>query len=184
MKKMMPNLFVFLVTATLFAGCATRGSEGPQDIDLIALSYSATEQLLAQGSSQLPREGVIVVSTLVNANEQDQSASFGRIVSNQIASGFSNKGYRIKTMELPVELFIKEESGLVYLSEEARNTLRDLNAAALVVGIYAAGRNTAYVSTRIMDVATENVISTTDFAVPMGPDAKVLLRPNPAASSK
>jgi len=39
-----------------------------------------------------------------------------------------------------------------------------------------AGRRTAYVTIRMLDIDTNDVISVTDFSVPMGQDAQVLLK--------
>lgn len=37
---------------------------------------------------------------------------------------------------------------------------------------------------RIVDLATKNIISFTDFSVPMGPDARVLLKPKETGDAK
>ena len=175
--KRLAMILTLLLTVALFGGCATQGYVEPKDADLVKLSYKATDRLLKQSKRRLPQDSMVAVSTLVNANELGQTASFGRIISSQIASAFNNAGYQIKAMELPTNLFVKEESGMVYLSDETKKVLRDNDATVLVAGIFASGRRTAYVSIRMIDVASEAVISTTDFAVPMGPDAKVLLQP-------
>lgn len=183
MKRLMVIL-TLLLSVVLLGGCATHGYNEPKDADLVKLSYNATDRLLKKSRGQLPQGSMVVVSTLVNVNELGQTASFGRIISSQIASAFNNAGYRIKAMELPTNLFIKEESGMVYLSDETKKALKDNDATVLVAGIFASGRRTAYVSIRMVDVASETVISTTDFAVPMGPDAKVLLQNRAVGSNK
>lgn len=127
---------------------------------------------------------MIVVSTLVNVDDLNQTSAFGRIVSDQIASVFNNAGYRIMGMEMPTAVFVKEEDGMLHLSDETREILEKHNASALVVGVFAAGRRTAYVSLRIVDLATKNIISFTDFSVPMGPDARVLLKPKETGDAK
>lgn len=184
--KRLAVTFTLILAVTLLAGCSTNRQlyQEPKDVDLIQLSHDATDKLLKQSSKPLPSGSMVVVSTLVNVDELNQTASFGRIVSAQIASAFNNAGYRIRAMELPTELFIREESGIVHLSDETKSVLKANNAAALVVGVFAPGRRTAYVSIRMVDVASETVISTTDFSVPMGPDAKVLLKPRATGSSK
>lgn len=183
MKRLTATL-TLLLAVTLLGGCVTHGYDEPKDVDLVKLSYDATEKLLKQTRMPLPHDSMVVVSTLVNVNELDQTASFGRIISSQMASAFNNAGYRIRAMELPTGLFITEESGMMHLSDETKRVLRENNATVLVAGVFASGRRTAYVSIRMVDVASETVISTTDFAVPMGPDAKVLLKPRDVGSNK
>lgn len=177
--------FTLLMAVTLLGGCASnRYPEDPKDVDLIEVSYKATAALLSQTKMPLPPNSMIVVSTFVNVDELDQTAAFGRIVSSQIASAFNNSGYRIRAMELPTELFVKEDRGMLKLSDETKSALKGTEAAALVVGVFAPGKRSAYVSLRMLDVDSETVISTTDFVVPMGPDAKVLLQPRIAGSRK
>ena len=55
--------------------------------------------------------------------------------------------------------------------------MNNVGASALVVGVFAPGKRNAYISLRVVDIASQNFISTTDLSVPMGPDAKVLLKP-------
>ncbi len=74
-----------------------------------------------------------------------------------------------------VDLFVMQQAGTLHLSDEARAMLKYYHAAALVGGVYAPGNKNTYVSLRIVDVNTKNVISSTNFSVPMGPDAKKLL---------
>ena len=71
---------------------------------------------------------------------------------------------------------VKEGGGMLHMSNETKKTLRKHRSSALVVGVFAAGRVSAYVSLRIVDVNSRNIISSTDFSVPMGPDARVLLK--------
>lgn len=61
---------------------------------------------------------MIVVSTLVNVDDLNQTSAFGRIVSDQIASVFNNAGYRIMGMEMPTAVFVKEEGCICPMKPE------------------------------------------------------------------
>ncbi|MCP3869774.1 MAG: hypothetical protein GY703_17105 [Gammaproteobacteria bacterium] len=184
--KRLAVTFTLILALAVLAGCTTTQPryQEPEDVDLIQMSFDATAKLIKLSRKPLPIDSMVVVSTFVNVDELGQTASFGRIVSAQIASAFNRAGYRIRAMELPTDLFIREESGMVHLSDETKRVLRANDASALIVGVFAPGRRTAYVSIRMVDIASETVISTADFSVPMGPDAKVLLKPRPTGSSK
>jgi hypothetical protein len=60
------------------------------------------------------------------------------------------------------------------LPEKTKQALNDVHANALVLGTYAAGQKNVYVSLKVVELATQNVISSTDYSIPMGPDAKRL----------
>jgi hypothetical protein len=49
------------------------------------------------------------------------------------------------------------------------------NAAAVIAGTYAVGRNNVYVSARLIRAADNLIIASHDYALPLGPDTKALL---------
>ncbi|MGR9114962.1 MAG: FlgO family outer membrane protein [Gammaproteobacteria bacterium] len=171
---------IFWVLAMLaLAGCSPfyYSSNEPDDEDLVQVSYRAVDDLLLNLKQPLPKGSLVVINSLVNVDDLSQTFSFGRILSDQISSAFHRSGYRIMGMELPTEIFVKNDSGILHLSDETKEALNNVGASALVVGVFAPGKRNAYVSLRVVDIASQNFISTTDLSVPMGPDAKQLLKP-------
>lgn len=174
------NKIVFITIMLLnfiLSGCINNNRYVvPDDVDLIPVSQKAAKDLLANKTRPLPKENLIVVSSLVNVDDLKQTSSFGRIVSSQISSAFFNAGYRIKSMELPTDAFIKSNNGFLQLTDNARSEIKKQGASTLVAGIFAPGRVTAYVTIRMIDIDSREVISSTDFSVPMGQDTRELLR--------
>ncbi|MGR9044693.1 MAG: FlgO family outer membrane protein [Gammaproteobacteria bacterium] len=167
------------------AGCnRAYYSNEPDDENLVEVSYEAVDNLLLNLKQPLPKDSLVVINSLVNVDDLSQSFSFGRILSDQISSGFHRSGYRIMGMELPTEIFVKNESGILHLSDETKEALNNVGASALVVGVFAPGKRNAYISLRVVDIASQNFISTTDLSVPMGPDAKQLLKPKKVEESE
>ena len=176
-------VFITLVLLSLIlSGCSFNSYDVPKDVDLIPLSQEAVKNLLSNSTKTPPKNSMIVISSFVNVDKLKDTSSFGRIVSSQIASAFFNSGYRIKAMELPTELFVQSNNGFLQLSPEAKSALKSQGASALVVGVFAPGRRTAYVTIRMLDLDSQEVISSTDFSVPMGIDARVLLRSKKSGS--
>ena len=169
-------IFFLIFITTILSGCLSKYRHPIEDVNLVEVSYDAVDTLLKQLSQPIPKGSLIIVSTLVNVDDLNQTSAFGRIVSDQIASAFNNSGYRIRGIEMATEQFVKESGGMIHLSDKAKRTLRKHKASALVVGVFAAGRVSAYVSLRIIDINSKAIISSTDFSVPMGPDARVLLK--------
>ena len=118
-----------------------------------------------------------MVSTLLNVKKNpNETSSFGRIISDQLATSLQNSGYQIIALDLPIDLFTMEEGGELLLSEEDKALLRRYNAAVMVGGVYAPGKQNAYVSLRAVNRFTKHVIASTDFSVALGPDVKTLLK--------
>lgn len=164
-----------LLALTSLSGCGVYNQyHYVKDDDLVEVSYEVTEHLLLNLKQPLPKGSLIVVNSLVNVNDLGQTLPFGRIVSDQITSALSRSSYRVMGMELPTEIFAKNDAGILVLPEKTKQALNDVHANALVLGTYAAGQKNVYVSLKVVELATQNVISSTDYSIPMGPDAKRL----------
>ena len=151
--------------------------------DLIEASHDATDELKGQLCRKIPKGSLIVVSTLLNVKKNpNETSSFGRLISHQVATSLQNSGYQIIALDLPIDLFMMEDDGELLLSEEQKALLRRYNAAVMVGGIFAPGRQTAYVTLRAVNRFTRHVIAATDFSVVLGPDVKNLLKPKDAGS--
>ncbi len=172
------SIFALALITLISTGCSRYYHHNePDDENLVDVSYSAVDNLLLNITKPVPAGSLIVINSLVNVDDLNQTFSFGRILSDQISSAFHRAGYRITGMELPTEIFQKNDSGILYLSDETKQALTDAGASALMVGVFAPGKRNAYISLKLIDIASQNVISTTDLSVPMGPDAKALLKP-------
>ncbi len=169
--------------AVLLNGCGIHNYSEVKDADMVDVSYNAAKQLQAHLSRTLPKHSLIIVSTLLNVDNLNKTSAFGRIISDQIASSFHQSGYQIIGMELPLDLFIMNEDGSLKLSDAHKALLKHYQAGVIVGGVYAAGKKNAYVSLRIVDLKTKNLLSSTDLSLPMGPDAKKLMLPKDVGST-
>ncbi|MCK5121522.1 MAG: hypothetical protein KAQ91_06040 [Methylococcales bacterium] len=174
-KKQIFYLLILMIT--LSTGCSRYYSNEPDDENLVEVSFKEVDNLLINLKQPLPTGSLVVINSLVNVDDLSQTFSFGRIISDQISSAFHRAGYRVMGMELPTEIFVKDDAGILHLSAKTKKALNDIAAGSLVIGSFAPGKRNVYISLRIVDIASQNVIATTDFSVPMGPDAKILLKP-------
>jgi len=181
MLKKLHVLSTLLLVATL-SGCSSRSYDLVKDADLVEVSYDAVDELQCRSTRKLPKHSLIVVSTLSNVDNLNKTSAFGRIISSQIASAFHKEGHRIIGMEMPIDLFSMKEDGALALSDETKKLLFAHKADVLVGGVYAPGRKNTYVSLRAVDLVTKSIISSADFSVPMGPDAKLLTLPKDVGS--
>lgn len=168
--------------SALLNGCGMNNAE-VKDADMVEVSYDAVSDLKDRLSRTIPKNSLVVVSTLLNVDNLNKTSAFGRIISDQIASAFHQSGYQIIGMEMPIDLFVMDEDGKIRLSKDNKDMLRDYQAGVIVGGVYAPGKKNSYVSLRIVDLNTKNVISSTDYSIPMGPDAKKLMEPKSVGSA-
>ncbi len=178
------RVFFILLLILMLGGCSSRYHGMVRDADLVEVSYDAVADLQNRLTRKLPKHSLIVVSTLLNVDNLNKTSAFGRIISEQIASAFHESGHQIIGMELPIDLFSMQENGGLALSDETQKQLVRRKASVLVGGVYAPGRKNTYISVRMIDLVTKTIISSTDFSVPMGPDAKLLTQPRDVGSAK
>ncbi len=182
------NILIPLLLIITLSGCGSTfrffKSQSYLNTDLIEASHDATDELKDELTQKIPKGSLIVVSTLLNVKKPpNETSSFGRIISDQIATALHNSGYQIIALDLPIDLFMMEEAGELTLSDKDKALLKKYDAAVMVGGVYAPGKQNTYVSLRAVNRFTKHVIASTDFSVVLGPDVKTLLKTKDTGSS-
>lgn len=178
------NLTVGLVSVclSLMLGCAAQQSAARSDAawdgNLVKVGYSMADKLADNAAQSIGPSDTLIVASFVNINNLEESSSFGRIIAEQIASRFAQRGQRVIEMKLRQNsIFISEGKGEFMLSRDLREISRTHNASAVVVGTYADGGDRLYVSARLVRPTDSIVISASDFGIPMQPNTiNVVLR--------
>lgn len=118
----------------------------------------------------------VIAASFVNIDNLFQSSTFGRMVSQQVVTQFSNKGFTVIEMLLRKNVYIKSQSGEFLLSRELQNISAEHNAQAVIVGTYAQGSRSLFVTAKVIDAVTNIVIASHDYVLPIGPDTSYMLR--------
>lgn len=171
----MKRYIIILVIPFLLAGCSyfngTRleGLLGANE-NLISLSYKIAENLETNAFPPLiPRnpDQPLLVTTFVDNNDLNRTSRFGRILQEDIASRFVQLGYTIKEIEFRKNLFIRKKSGEVMLSRDLNLIDPTLSAQAVVVGTYTYTNRTMYISARLINPRTADIIASADYRLIM-----------------
>lgn len=170
--------FVIAIISLLFlmTGCQTNNVKPVEDVNLISLNHVAADNLIAAAAGVLSTSHPILTTSFANIDDLKSSSTFGRIAGEQVGSRFSQTGYSVVEMKVRSSVFIKEQSGEFILSRELKtlSTLHD--AQAVLVGTYAVGSASVYVTAKLIATKDNIVIASYDYILPMGPDTKALLR--------
>jgi len=174
------TLLTLLINIITLSGCSSAyrsyKTQGYLNTDLVEASYKASSELQDKFTRKMPKNTLILVSTLLNVKNLKETSAFGRIISNQIATSLHDAGYQIIGMDLPADLFMMKDDGELLLSENDKARLKQYQSVIIVGGVYAPGKQNTYVTLRAVDRFTKQVIASTDFSVALGPDVKVLLK--------
>ena len=180
-NTIMPNLRAITSCALgagllfLLSGCI---SPMHSSRNLMRVSQQAANRL-ARNLDQpiVPGEGSILVASFVNVDDMNDSCSFGRIASEQIASALAREPHMFPVAEVRLRqnVFLKEQAGEFLLSREAMDVSKKHDAQALLVGTYAIGHESVYVSARLVNPITNQIVSSHDFNVRLDDNTKTLV---------
>jgi len=162
-------LLLWCLTGCVHGVGTTPGNTGMGfgEPDLVKISYAIADRLIKDVSVPIDTKNPILISSLVDINNIEKSSGLGRIMSEQIGSRFAQQGFSIIELKLRESLYVKKQGGEFLLSRSVQDISKSHNAQAMLVGTYAQGRDTVYISTRILNAEKGKIISSYDFSIPL-----------------
>ncbi len=169
------------VCLCLIVGCAAQQPPARSEFwdgNLVTMGYSIADKLAENAAQSIGPSDSLIVASFVNVNNLEESSSFGRIIAEQIASRFAQRGQSVIELKLRQNsIFISEGKGEFMLSRDLREISKTHNTSAVVVGTYANGGDRLYVSARMVRPADNILIAAWDYGIPMQPNTmSVMLR--------
>lgn len=151
---------------------------------LAEMNYDAAEILMKQSRLRIDVKTPMIVATLGNVNNIEESTALGRKISEHVASRFVQRGYTISEVLLRTGLNVQSDlgdstdAGVYMLSRDATAIAGEMKAAAVVVGTYYPAATGVEVNLRMVDVRTNKILASYDYALPMTSDVRTLLGEN------
>lgn len=152
--------------------CTRLGQHLGAEENLITLAGRITDDLtqkafppLMPGQLDMP----VLTTTFVNNDNLQETSRFGRILQEHITSRLVQLNYTVKELKLRETLLMQEHSGETMLSRnlEEINTKQSLSAQAILVGTYSYTDRVMYISARLINPKTRNIISSYDYRLCM-----------------
>ncbi|WP_321495821.1 FlgO family outer membrane protein [uncultured Desulfobacter sp.] len=105
------------------------------------------------------------MASFVDVSDLTKSSPLGRIMSEQVGSRLAQKGYRVIEMKLRQNsIFVDPENkGEFLLSRNIKDISNLHQASIVVVGTYAKGNDTVYVSARMVNPIDSVIMSSCDY---------------------
>ncbi len=168
--KFLRKIFFVCVLLVLPMGCSNLNCTPFElllggDVDLVNLGEEVADELVKHSFPPLipkpPGQPVLIVSLLNNDN-LEESSSFGRVLQDHIASRFVQQGYAVKEVKLRSNLLIRQGDGEFMLSRRLGEISTKQNAQAVVVGTYSLANRILYLSVRLVNPGDQMVRATWD----------------------
>ncbi|GAB6040119.1 FlgO family outer membrane protein [Endothiovibrio diazotrophicus] len=179
MNHKITRFSALLLIALLAVGCtatttATREKSHP-DSRLTTAFYKASEQLIANLNSSLDPAKPLIAASFVSVDSLEQSSSLGRMATEQVTSRLVQMGFHVVETKLRDNIYMAREQGEFLLSRELRNISNQHDAQGVLVGTYAVGADTVFMTVRLIRAADSKIIASHDFSLPIDNDVKELL---------
>ena len=180
MKPIITGLLITLILFTTGCEFANRNSAYKnkfkhENLDVIEELREAREPLFDNLISPLNKNQPLISASFANIDNLSISSTFGRMASEVISAGLTERGYRVIEVKMRDSLFIKQGAGEFMLSRQVQDVSEAHNAQAVLLGTYAVGGNNIYINTRLVRSTDNIVLGSHDLKLPINSDIKHML---------
>ena len=144
------------------------------DVDPIQTAYNAIDCLLRQTSRSDPTRRVLV-ATAVDLDDLQRTSRFGRMTSQFFASRLAHHGYSVVHMTLRKSSVVIRGDGEFLLSRDMKDLTDDYDAGAVLVTTYTAVVDRVYITVKLVNAASSELLGAVDYAIPRGRRTQELL---------
>ena len=179
------SLFVLLLINFMAAFVNPGSSYGFRskcyDSSLPKTTYAVADHLEANLIHRLNRVSPILSTSFINLDNITSTSSFGKLLGGQIASRFSQHGYRVIDLGHKKKgLVVRKRNGETALSRDIKTIGSSYNAQAIIVGTYVVSNDLAYVSVKIVGTSDNSILTSYDFTMRLDETLKNVAKSNVA----
>lgn len=153
-----------LLLGLLLGGCApkvqTGGTASVVTPDFFGLGNDIASQLVANYRPGGRPQGVrVLLATVVELDDLYATSRFGRTLTESLATQLFRHGLEVEEVRKTAELMIKDPGGELVLSREVAKLAGQHQVNAVVAGTYSLTPKTVIVNIRMLDAASQAVLS-------------------------
>lgn len=181
-RSMLLAAFSCIAVVSL-VGCSAAPTQKPEPTweqavnnQLLPANYKAADALLAQVRASLGKAQPLIIATVVNIDNLDQSSTLGRLISEQVAARFTQSGYRMVEMKFRNSVYVKRNQGELMLTREIGDLALSHDAQAVIVGTYGQSDEYVFINLKVIQPASNIVLAVQDYVLPLNSSIKALLR--------
>jgi TolB-like protein len=169
--------FGFLLTlgacAKGFQDPSSSNDRGPAR-DLAVLTYRAVDRLVRL-TPQLTAEVPVVVSSVTDSQQVDQSSRFGTLIADLVKSRLAQGNFTVSEQRLRSAMLLRKDEGEMMLTRDSRAMVSSPPYSCVLTGTYAAAHSRVYVALKLISAGDARIMSAVDFVVWRNEDVSRLL---------
>jgi len=149
-----------------------------QDSDITAASSAAVDNLMHYFPAWQTPNLRILVTTIADIDDLNDSTSFGRLLGEQISARLAQIGLTVVEAKFYQGLSFIPHTGEFILSRELREWGQIRHADVFVAGTYAVGKDTVYITLKMLNFTDSHILSSYAYTLPIGQNTLALLQNN------
>ena len=160
-------IIAFLLIVTCFcAGTQNKLYALSSSSDINKISYVAGDMLESNLLCSLNKTLPILSTTFVNFDNLKETSTLGRLLGDQIASRFSQHGYKVIEIKLRNgKVLVQEGNGEFILSRDMKKLNKSYDAQAIIIGTYSFVGNRVFLSTKLVSTSDSSILSSYFFSL-------------------
>ncbi|EIJ42921.1 hypothetical protein BegalDRAFT_2055 [Beggiatoa alba B18LD] len=150
-------------------------AKGQHDADIIATTYAAADDLLAHSSETISSNACVLVTSVADINELQDSTPLGRLLGEQLSVRLTQRGYVVREVKLQNPLSLIAREGEFALAREVQ-TICTNGQANIVAGTYAVGDNAVFITLKLLSMSNNRILAAHAYSLPLGDNTTYLLQ--------
>ncbi|MEW6501784.1 MAG: FlgO family outer membrane protein [Thermodesulfobacteriota bacterium] len=144
-------------------GCAptvhTGGTASVVTPDFFGLGEEVAQQLARDFPHGRATGMRLMLTTMVEVDDLSATSRFGRTMSESLATRLFRHGFGVVEIRKASEVLVKNNSGELMLTRDAKLLAKEQRVHGIVVGTYSLTPQSVIVNVRILDAASQDVLS-------------------------
>lgn len=149
--------------ALVLAGCSPKipagGTASIITPDFFGIGEEVAQQLARNFQHGKARGMSLILTTMVDIDDLYATSRFGRTLTESLSTRLFRHGFGVVEVRKASELLVKSDSGELILSRDAKLLAIEHLVHGVVVGTYSLTPQTVIVNVRILDAASQEVLS-------------------------
>ncbi len=165
----------FLSLLLLLTGCAEFNCTPLErllgdDVNLLRFGNQIAKDLTESAMPPLfpmHPELPVLTTTFVNLDDLTETSRFGRLIQAHIGTSLVNQRYSVKEITLRHTMDIQPGEGETILSRDLKKINQEQLAQAILIGTYSLNNRILYITTKLVDPKSRNIISAQSYKLCM-----------------
>jgi TolB-like protein len=107
----------------------------------------------------------LIMATFVNIDDLARTSRFGRTLPEALANRLFRHGFGVVEIRKASEILMKDRGGELVLTRDAARLATSVAADGIVSGTYSLTPHTVIVTVRLLDAASQEVLSVADMEI-------------------